>query len=47
MKGRKYQKKLSLYGRSLEQVVDAVLKYKPKPKKKPKKKFKSQKRKQM
>jgi hypothetical protein len=31
-KPRKYQKKLSLYGMKFDQVVAAVLKYKPKKK---------------
>jgi len=30
MKHRKYQKKLSLYPKTFQQVVDTVLKYKPK-----------------
>jgi len=30
VKPRKYQKKLSLYPKTFQQVVDTVLKYKPK-----------------
>jgi hypothetical protein len=39
-KPRTYQKKLSLHPMSFEQVMDTVLKYKPKSKKKTAKQFK-------